>query len=277
MDKPFTAKMSFEGRTALVTGGASGIGFAVARQLAELGAKIAIADVNIEGAKTAASILEGAEVMVVQVDVRDPEDTAIMVDAVVAKYGRLDILVHSAGVGIEKSFLETTADEWKRLIDIDLSGTFYCAQAAARHMVKNGYGRIINLSSTAGIRGGTGRTAYGAAKGGVIALTKVMAVELACHGITANALAPGAIETELVARMHSDETRRVYRAGIPLDRYGTPDETAFCAVFLASEQAGYITGHILGIDGGVFQESCRLKFKVMPPCSPQFQMVPFPG
>jgi NAD(P)-dependent dehydrogenase (short-subunit alcohol dehydrogenase family) len=250
MDKPFTAQMSFAGRTALVTGGASGIGFAVARQLAELGAKIAIADVNIDGAKIAADKLEGAEVMVVQVDVRDPEDTANMIDAVVARYGKLDILVHSAGVGIEKSFLETTAEEWQLLIDIDLSGTFYCAQAAARHMVKNGYGRIINLSSTAGIRGGTGRTAYGAAKGGVIDLTKVMAVELAEYGITAHALAPGAIETELVARMHSAETRRVYRAGIPLDRYGTPDETAFCAVFLASEQAGYITGHILGIDGG---------------------------
>ena len=250
MDKSFTAKMSFEGRTALVTGGASGIGFAVARQLAELGAKIAIADVNIDGAQTAASKLEGAEVMVVQVDVRDPDDAANMVDAVVAEFGKLDILVHSAGVGIEKSFLDTTAEEWQRLIDIDLSGTFYCAQAAARHMVKNNYGRIVNLASTAGIRGGTGRTAYGAAKGGVIALTKVMAVELAPFGITANALAPGAIETELVARMHSEETRRVYRAGIPLDRYGTPDETAFCAVFLASEQAGYITGHILGIDGG---------------------------
>ena len=242
--------MDFAGRTALVTGGASGIGFAVARQLAELGAKIAIADIDIDAAQAAASRLPGAEVMVVQVDVRDPEDAANMIGAVVAKYGKLDILVHSAGVGIEKGFLETTAEEWQRLIDIDLSGTFYCAQAAARHMVDNGYGRIINLASTAGIRGGTGRTAYGAAKGGVITLTRVMAVELAAYGITANALAPGAIETELVARMHSEETRRVYRAGIPLDRYGTPDETAFCAVFLASEQAGYITGHILGIDGG---------------------------
>lgn len=250
MDKPFTARMNFDGRVALVTGGASGIGFAVARQLAELGAKIAIADINIDGAKDAASKLNGAEVMAVEVDVRDPADAANMVDTVVAEYGKLDILVHSAGVGIEKSFLETTPEEWQRLIDIDLSGTFYCAQAAARHMVKNGYGRIINLASTAGIRGGTGRAAYGSAKGGVIALTKVMAVELASQGVTANALAPGAIETELVARMHSDETRRVYRAGIPLDRYGTPDETAFTAIFLASEQAGYITGHVLGIDGG---------------------------
>jgi NAD(P)-dependent dehydrogenase (short-subunit alcohol dehydrogenase family) len=126
-------------------------------------------------------------------------------------------------------------------------------------MVENGYGRIVSLASTAGIRGGTGRAAYGSAKGGVIALTKVMAVELAPYGITANALAPGAIETELVARMHSDETRRVYRAGIPLDRYGTPDETAFCAIFLASEQAGYITGHILGIDGGFLADGIMHK------------------
>jgi NAD(P)-dependent dehydrogenase (short-subunit alcohol dehydrogenase family) len=250
MDNSFNAQLNFSGQTALITGGASGIGFAVASQLAQLGAKIAIADVNVEGAETAAGKLEGAEVMVVEVDVRDPQSAANMVDTVVAKYGKLDIFVHSAGVGIEKSFLETTAEEWQRLIDIDLSGTFYCGQAAAQHMVKNGYGRIVNLASTAGIRGGTGRTAYGAAKGGVIALTRVMAVELAAHGITANALAPGAIETELVARMHSEETRRVYRAGIPLDRYGTPDETAFCAVFLASKQAGYITGHILGVDGG---------------------------
>jgi NAD(P)-dependent dehydrogenase (short-subunit alcohol dehydrogenase family) len=250
MPKPFSAKMDFSGRVALVTGGASGIGFAVASQLAELGAKIAIADVNIDGARAAADKLSNASILAVQVDVQEPAEVVTMVDTVVDHYGKLDILVHSAGVGIEKSFLETTPEEWRRLIDIDLSGTFYCAQAAARKMVENQYGRIVLLSSTAGMRGGTGRTAYGAAKGGVIALTKVMAVELAQYGITANALAPGAIETELVARMHSDETRRVYRAGIPLDRYGTPEETAFTGVFLASEQAGYVTGHILGVDGG---------------------------
>ena len=250
MNESFSAKMDFSGRVALITGGASGIGFAMARQLAELGAKIAIADLNMEAASVAAEKLAGAEVMTIKVDVQDPEDVTNMVDAVIARYGKLDVLMHSAGVGVEKSFLETTVEEWKRLIDIDLSGTFYCAQAAARKMVENQYGRIVMLSSTAGMRGGTGRAAYGAAKGGVIALTKVMAVELAQYGITANALAPGAIETELVARMHSEETRRVYRAGIPMDRYGTPEETAFTGVFLASEQACYVTGQILGVDGG---------------------------
>lgn len=245
-----TANYDFTERVALITGGASGIGFAIARQLAELGTKIAIADLNLEGAKAAAAKLTGAEVITLEVDVQNSDQTSSMVDTVVARFGKLDILVHSAGVGIEKRFLETTADEWRRLIDIDLSGTFYCAQAAARKMVENEYGRIVLLASTAGLRGGTGRAAYGAAKGGVIALTKVMAVELAQFGITANALAPGAIETELVARMHSEETRRVYRAKIPFDRYGTPDETASAAVFLASDQAAYISGQILGVDGG---------------------------
>jgi NAD(P)-dependent dehydrogenase (short-subunit alcohol dehydrogenase family) len=251
MNSKSNAQLDFTGRVALVTGGASGIGLAVATQLAELGASIAIADANIDGANHAAEKLATiSKAIAIGVDVSDYTDCQKMVDTAVTELGKVDILIHSAGIGLEKSFLETTPEEWKRLIDIDLSGTFYACQAAARHMVKNHYGRIVNLSSTAGIRGGTGRTAYGSAKGGVITLTKVMAVELAQFNITANALAPGAIETELVAKMHSDETRVVYRAGIPLDRYGTPDETAFTAVFLASEQARYVNGHVLAVDGG---------------------------
>ena len=137
MTKPFSAKMDFSGRVALVTGGASGIGFAVASQLAELGAKIAIADVNIDGARAAADKLSNAATLAVQVDVQEPAEVVTMVDTVVDHYGKLDILVHSAGVGMEKTFLETSPEEWRRLIDIDLSGTFYCAQAAARKMVEN--------------------------------------------------------------------------------------------------------------------------------------------
>jgi NAD(P)-dependent dehydrogenase (short-subunit alcohol dehydrogenase family) len=250
MTEGMSAQLNFNGRVALVTGGASGIGRAVAAQLIGLGAKVAIADRNIKGANGVAQELGVKNAIALEVDVANPESVNAMADAVTDRFGRLDILVHSAGVGIERSFLKTTPEEWQRLIDIDLSGTFYCAQAAARKMVPQGYGRIVTLSSTAGLRGGTGRAAYGAAKAGVVGLTKVMAVELAPYGITANALAPGAIETELVAKMHSDETRRVYRTGIPMDRYGTPDETAFTAVFLASEQARYVTGHVLGVDGG---------------------------
>jgi NAD(P)-dependent dehydrogenase (short-subunit alcohol dehydrogenase family) len=242
----------FADRVAIVTGGASGIGRAVAKQFAQQGAAVVVADANSAGAELVAEALResGARASGISVDVSQADQAEAMAAQTLAEFGKIDILVHSAGIGIERSFLETTPAEWRRIIETDLSGTFFCGQAVARRMVERGYGRIVNLASTAGIRGGSGRAAYGAAKGGVIALTKVMAVELAPHGITVNALAPGAIETELVARMHSDETRRVYRAGIPLDRYGTPEETAHAAVFLASDEARYITGHILAVDGG---------------------------
>lgn len=239
--------MRFEGRCAIVTGGASGIGRAVADRLTAEGARVAVVDIDSARAAAVAEDLGG---VAIQADLSRPDDANRMVAEATAQLGGVDILVHSAGVGMERTFLETTPEEWRRLIDIDLSGTFYACQAAARVMAERRYGRIVTLASTAGIRGGTGRAAYGAAKGGVIALTKVMAVELAAYGVTANALAPGAIETELVRKMHSEETRVVYRAGIPLDRYGTPEETAAAAVFLASEEAGYITGEVLAVDGG---------------------------
>ena len=244
--------MDFTGKVAIVTGGASGIGREVATRLATAGAAVAIADINGEGASAVSGRLSDnpAKVIPIPVDVTRPGEVDDMVATTVAELGGLHILVHSAGIGVERMFLETTPEDWDRIIGVDLTGTFLCGQAAAREMAKNRYGRIVNLASVAGIRGGTARAAYGAAKGGVVTLTKVMAVELAADGITVNALAPGAIETEMVAQMHTAETRRVYTRAIPMERYGTPAEVASAAVYLASDEAGYITGHIMAVDGG---------------------------
>ena len=241
--------MRFADRTAVVTGGGSGIGKAIAQGLIAEGARVAIVDIDAGRADVAAREL-GAAAVAIHADVSRPEDAVRLAAEAARQLGKIDILVHSAGVGAERSFLDTTPEEWRRIIDIDLSGTFYTCQAVARVMAGRRYGRIVTLASTAGIRGGTGRTAYGAAKGGVITLTKVMAVELAQYGITANTLAPGAIETELVKKMHSAETRVVYRRGIPLDRYGVPEEVAAAALFLASDEARYVTGAVLAVDGG---------------------------
>jgi NAD(P)-dependent dehydrogenase (short-subunit alcohol dehydrogenase family) len=176
------------------------------------------------------------------------------VDALIAatlnRFGSLEILMHFAGIGLEQHALDTSRENWDRIIAVNLTGSFLMLQAAGREMVSKGYGRIVAMSSMAGIRGGTGRTAYGASKGGVAAMMRVMAMEWAKAGVTVNALAPGGIETALVKQMHDAETRRAYLAGIPMDRYGTPEEVAAAALYLALPQSGYITGVSLPVDGG---------------------------
>jgi NAD(P)-dependent dehydrogenase (short-subunit alcohol dehydrogenase family) len=239
-------------RVAVVTGGASGIGREVARALAAQGAALAVADINLEGAGEVAAALmqDGAKAEAIAVDVSRAEQADAMIARAIEAFGKVDILVHSAGVGVERSFLETTPEEWQRILDIDLSGTFFCGQAAARHMVERGYGRIVNLASTAGVRGGTGRAAYGTAKGGVIALTKVMAVELAPFGVTVNALAPGYVLTDLNEEFFASPPGQALMRRVPMGRLGQPADLAAPLLFLLSDASAYITGQLLAVDGG---------------------------
>ncbi|WP_166417297.1 SDR family NAD(P)-dependent oxidoreductase [Cochlodiniinecator piscidefendens] len=243
---------TLKGHTAIVTGGASGIGLATVEMLSKLGANIVIADLNAEaGNAVAKSINEaGTKAVFVETNVADADSVNALVNKTLEAFGSVEILMHFAGIGLEQHALDTTRENWDRIIGINLTGSFLVMQAAGREMVKNGYGRIVAMSSIAGIRGGTGRTAYGASKGGVAAMMRVMSMEWAKRGVTVNALAPGGIETALVKKMHDEETRRAYLAGIPMDRYGTPEEVAAAAVYLALPQSGYITGVSLAVDGG---------------------------
>ena len=159
-------------------------------------------------------------------------------------------MVNNAGIGHVKPFLSITLEEWNRVQAINLTGQFLCAQAVARVMLQQGSGRIVNVASISGERGGTGRAAYGAAKAGVILLTKVMAVELSAKGIGVNAISPGPTETEQVRECHDDATRAAYHSVLPIKRYALPSEIATAALFLASQEASFVNGHILNVDGG---------------------------
>lgn len=247
--------MRLNGKIALVTGGARGIGLAIARAMRAEGAVLVLADINEAGARESLAAL-GAdqEGMAADVDVADQNSVLALIDAVKARYGRLDILINNAGIGGNTPFLEISAEVWNRTIAINLTGAFFVAQAAARVMAERRSGKIINIASLSGQRGGHGRGAYGAAKAGLELLTKVMAVELAEFGINVNNIAPGAIETEMAKFAHDPATRAAYNYLIPMTRYGTPEEIADAAVFLCSDEARYIHGHTLNVDGG-FREA----------------------
>ena len=258
--------MMLKDKVAVVTGAARGIGLATATLFAENGAKVVIADINGHGALEAARRMadEGRDAIAFHADVSDEAAVQAMVDGAVDAYGRIDVLVNNAGVSINQLFLDTVLEDWRKVLDVNLTGAFLVAQRCARVMARQGSGRIINICSLSGQRGGVGRAAYGAAKAGLELLTKVMAVELAEKGINVNGIAPGPIDTEMARVIHTQATREAYLRIIPQHRYGAMDEIAKGAVFLASGMADYVNGHILNIDGGMLTAGLMYAFDQPP-------------
>ncbi len=244
--------MRLHNRTAIITGGAQGIGKAIATAFVKEGARIVIGDVNGErAAQTAAELSGGASLArAIAVDVSDAGGGQRLVEFCLREFGRLDVLVNNAGVGLTKRTLDVQLSEWERVIKINLTGAFLCAQAAARQMVAQKAGKIINICSLSGQRGGIGRAAYGASKAGLELLTKVMAVELGEVGINVNAIVPGPIATDVGRAMHDPATVAAYNFLVPQRRYGDVQEIANAAVFLASPESDYVNGHSLNVDGG---------------------------
>lgn len=240
-------------RVAVITGGAMGIGAEAARALANDGHHVIICDINEEQAERFALQLrnEGFSATALTMDVGTSASVLAAFTRIETEFGRCDVLVNSAGIAKTMPFLEFDADVFEKTMLINVTGTFLCCQRAARLMRKHEFGRIINIASVAGLRAvGKGRTAYGTSKGAVIALTRQMAVELSEYGITANAVAPGPVDTPMTKELHSDDFRKAYSSAIPAKRYGTTREIAGAVSYLASDVAAYVNGIVLPVDGG---------------------------
>lgn len=255
--------MKLKDNIAIVTGGAQGMGRAISLRLSQEGASVVVADVNLAGAQALADEINAADgaAIAVQVDVRDPAQAQAMVDAAVARFGGLNILVNNAGVGRILPFLETTAKDWDFMFDINCKGLLWCSQAAARQMIAQGRGgKIINLASQAGRRGEALVLAYCASKACVISMTQSMALALAEHKINVNAVAPGVVDTPFwvevdrqfakLMNLPEGEPKRRAVAGIPLGRIEQPEDVASVVAFLASPDADYITQQCINVDGG---------------------------
>jgi 2-hydroxycyclohexanecarboxyl-CoA dehydrogenase len=241
--------MRLEGRKALVTGGASGIGTAIARRLAAEGAAVVIGDVNEEGARAVAAEIDAEAALL---DVTDADSAA----TIAGEHGPFAILVNNAGIDDFAFFTDMTPERWRRLLAVNLEGVFACTHAVLPAMQEAGYGRIVNIASEAGRVGSKGSAVYSAAKGGVIAFTKTIARENARFGVTANAIAPGPIETPLLmaAKQLGDIGDRIIetmKGQTQMRRLGSPDEVAAAVAFLASDDASYITGETIGVSGGL--------------------------
>lgn len=245
---------ALRGQTALVTGGSRGIGRSIALLLAEHGVKVAVNYSGSEAAaqETVARIAElGSEGIALKGNVGKSDDAENLVKEVLNTWGKIDILVNNAGITRDNLIMRMKEEEFDQVIETNLKGVFNCLKAVTRPMMKQRYGRIINISSVVGVTGNPGQINYTAAKAGVIGMTKAAARELSSRGITVNCIAPGFIDTDMTREL-SDEVRSELIKGIPLAQLGRPEDIAMAAVFLASEGAAYMTGQTLHVDGGMY-------------------------
>ncbi len=243
--------MSFSSKVGFVTGAARGIGRAVAERFLAEGYAVALVDIDgptLRG--TEKELAADGRVLALECDVSDPAQVQSAVDRTVAAFGRIDALVNNAGTAVFKPLLETTYDEWSRVMAVNLDGPFICTQACAKEMLKTGGGAVVNIASISGLRASTLRVAYGTSKAAVVHLTKQQAAELGNMGIRVNAVAPGPVDTAMAKLVHTAEIRADYHDAIPLNRYGSETEIANAVWFLCSDAASYVNGQTLAADGG---------------------------
>ena len=245
--------MDFTGKTAVVTGGSRGIGRAVCLELAKGGANVVLCYAGNEAAAAetvSACEALGAKALAIKCDVADGEQVKALMDEAVKAFGRIDLLVNNAGNTRDGLLMMMKEADFDAVISANLRGTFLCMKAVARTMMKQRYGRIVNLSSVVGLRGNAGQVNYAASKAGVIGMTKSLAKELASRGVTVNAVAPGFIDTDMTAAM-PEAAKTATLASIPMQRLGAPEDIAKAVAFLASDGAAYITGQVIAVDGGM--------------------------
>lgn len=245
--------MDLSGKTSIVTGASQGIGEAIALDLAQSGAAVILVDIQKQKLEEVAHRIKekGGIAFVCEADVTDSGQVMKVLEVMIEKHGDLHHLVNNAGITRDNLLMRMKEDEWDAVLAVNLKGVFNCSRALIRHMIRNRYGRIVNVSSVVGLMGNAGQTNYSASKAGVIGFTKSLAREVASRGITVNAIAPGFIETSMTENLPV-ATKELFLSAIPLGRFGTPQEVALVVRFLLSEEAAYITGQVININGGMY-------------------------